>query len=73
MENNAVFDQRPYSPDDLRHLARHKVIFGGEPEPEWLRRNAAVQRRLQELKREGRTAPERRTFFRRFAFVFGRS
>jgi hypothetical protein len=67
-----VHHHRLYDVEEVRLLSRHRVIFPGDSEPEWLRRNAAFARRLAELKQEGAGAPPPSRLMRRLALVFGR-
>ncbi len=41
-----VFPHNISDLEDLRHVVGKKMILPGEPEPQWLRRNAAFARAL---------------------------
>jgi hypothetical protein len=67
-----VFSQKVFSLDEVRYLSKEPRLMPGQPEPEWLRRNAAIARRLAELKREGVTLEAPPRLLQRLALVFGR-
>jgi hypothetical protein len=67
-----VHHHRLYSTEDVRLLSRQRLIFPGDPEPEWLRRNAAFARRLAELRQEAAHKAPPSRLMQRLALVFGR-
>jgi hypothetical protein len=57
-----MYEQRLYLRNEARLFANQPVIFPEDPEPEWLRRKAAIKRRLDEIKADEsrvREAPKR--------------
>jgi hypothetical protein len=51
-----MYDQRLYLRNEARLFASQPIIFPEDPEPEWLRRKAAIKRRLDEIKAEASPA-----------------